>query len=261
MHRHSLDGYDLNNIAGNIFIRIIELFFIFSYSGVVKIETLPASALEEESGAFDDVGEGFCVVMSKRGRKEQKAAQLSKQNAAEIPAEQPSKPASIDTDDPSNAEVNSSSSTYLSISHSLIFQKSSTDPNQTNSTRARNGKSLPPRFNSKSSSTRQSKADQTYYYDQNYYYYDQNQYYDHDGSYYNYGNYNNQNQRQSSTRRKTRNQPQQEPIPTPEVRKPEVEKTSSNVMSNIQMWNPHTDNPISNPSKLIEKRKFDLEDQ
>lgn len=112
LHRHSLDGYDLNNIAGNVYNRMIELFFIFSYSGVVKIETLPASALEEESAAFDDGGEGFCVVMSKRGRKEQKAAQLSKQNATEVPAEQPSKPSSIDTDDPANNEVNSSSSTH-----------------------------------------------------------------------------------------------------------------------------------------------------
>jgi hypothetical protein len=96
-----------------------------------------------------------------------------------------------------------------------------------------------------------------YYYDQNYYYYDQNQYYDHDGSYYNYNNYNNQTQRQASTRRKPpRTQPSQETIPTIEGRKPETEKVSSNVMSNIQMWDPHTDSTISNPSKLIEKRKF-----
>lgn len=95
-----------------------------------------------------------------------------------------------------------------------------------------------------------------YYYDQNYYYYDQNQYYDHDGSYYNYGNYSNQTHRQSSARRKPRATTQQETNPTSEVRKIiEPEKTSSNVMSNIQMWNPHMDNPISNPSKLIEKRK------
>lgn len=50
---------------------------------MVKIETLPASALEEENEGLDDGGEEFCVVMSKRGRKEQKAAQLSKQNATE----------------------------------------------------------------------------------------------------------------------------------------------------------------------------------
>ena len=49
----------------------------------MKIETLPASALEEESTEFDDGGEKFCLVMSKRDRKEQKAAQLSKQNAIE----------------------------------------------------------------------------------------------------------------------------------------------------------------------------------
>lgn len=93
-----------------------------------------------------------------------------------------------------------------------------------------------------------------YYYDQNYYYYDQNQYYDHDGSYYNYGNYGTQTHRQSSTRRKPRNQSQQETNPPSEVRKTEPEKPSSNVMSNIQMWNPHMDTPMSNPSKLIEKR-------
>lgn len=219
----------------------------------MKIETLPASALEEENAAFDDSGEGFCVVMSKRGRKEQKAAQLIKQNAAEIPAEQPSKSASTDTDDPTNNEVINYSHLLRNLILSLM-QKSSTEAN---STRARNGKSLPPRFNSKSSSTRQSKADQAYYYDQNYYYYDQNQYYEHDGSYYNYGNYNNSNPRQSSTRRKARNPPQQEPNPIPETRKVEVEKTSSNVMSNIQMWNPHTDNPTS---KLIEKRMYSFEE-
>jgi hypothetical protein len=72
---------------------------------VVKIETLPASALEEESAAFDDGGEEFCVVMSKRGRKEQKAAQLSKQNAVELPNDQPIKPASIDNDEQQTNEV------------------------------------------------------------------------------------------------------------------------------------------------------------
>jgi hypothetical protein len=50
-------------------------------AGVVKIETLPAGALEEEENAFDDGGDEFCLVMSKRNRKEQKAAQMSKQNA------------------------------------------------------------------------------------------------------------------------------------------------------------------------------------
>ena len=72
---------------------------------MVKIETLPASALEEESTVFDDGGEEFCVVMSKRGRKEQKAAQLSKQNAVEISTDQPSKSASIDTDEQASNEV------------------------------------------------------------------------------------------------------------------------------------------------------------
>ncbi len=72
---------------------------------MVKIETLPASALEEESAAFDDGGEEFCVVMSKRGRKEQKAAQLSKQNAVELPNDQPIKPASIDNDEQQTNEV------------------------------------------------------------------------------------------------------------------------------------------------------------
>lgn len=82
-HRHSLDGYDLNNVAGNH--RSMTLVSSMkSLLGVVKIETLPAGALEEENSAFDDDGEEFCLVMSKRNRKEQKAAQLSKQNAIEI---------------------------------------------------------------------------------------------------------------------------------------------------------------------------------
>ena len=72
---------------------------------MVKIETLPASALEEESAAFDDGGEEFCVVMSKRGRKEQKAAQLSKQNAAELPNDQLTKTSSIDNDEQQSNEV------------------------------------------------------------------------------------------------------------------------------------------------------------
>jgi hypothetical protein len=189
--------------------------------------------------------------MSKRGRKEQKAAQLSKQIATDSTSDPITKAASIDTDEqPTN-------------------EKTSSDTNQTNPTRTRNGKSLPPRFNSKSSTqtTRQhnTKTDQSmYYYDQNYYYYDQSQYYDHDGSYYNYGNYN-QSHRQAPTRRKPRNQQHQEPNITEDhliERKNEpiiAEKnisTSSNVMSNIQMWNPHTDSTISNSSKLIEKRKL-----
>ncbi len=94
-----------------------------------------------------------------------------------------------------------------------------------------------------------------YYYDQNYYYYDQNQYYDHDGSYYNYNNYNNQTHRTIAPRRKPRTQQNQEPNPTIDERKIEPEKLSSNVMSNIQMWNPHTESTMSNSSKLIEKRK------
>ena len=72
---------------------------------MVKIETLPASALEEESSAFDDGGEEFCVVMSKRGRKEQKAAQLSKQNAVESSNEPLTKSASIDNDEQQTNEV------------------------------------------------------------------------------------------------------------------------------------------------------------
>jgi hypothetical protein len=71
----------------------------------VKIETLPAGALEEESTAFDDGGEEFCVVMSKRGRKEQKAAQLSKQNAVESTNDQPIKLTSIDNDEQQTNEV------------------------------------------------------------------------------------------------------------------------------------------------------------
>ena len=102
-----------------------------------------------------------------------------------------------------------------------------------------------------------------YYYDQNYYYYDQSQYYD-DNSYYNYGSYN-QSHRQTSTRRKPRNQQHQDSNAIDEhsnERKADsivVDKTHStpsNVMSNIQMWDPHTDSTISNPSKLIEKRKL-----
>jgi hypothetical protein len=217
-HRHSLDGYDLNNVAG-----------------VVKIETLPAGALEEESTAFDDGGEEFCVVMSKRGRKEQKAAQLSKQIAVEATNDQPIKTTSIDNDEQQTNEKSS---------------------NETNSTRTRNGKSLPPRFNSKSSnpSTRQNKTDHQNYYDENYYYYyGQNQYYDHDGSYYNYNNYN-QSHRPTSTRRKQQQKQHHETNSIVDERKIDTEKTSSNVMSNIQMWNPHTDNTISSSNKLIEKR-------
>lgn len=86
-------------------VHFIEIVFFFLLQGVVKIETLPASALEEESTVFDDGGEEFCVVMSKRGRKEQKAAQLSKQNAVEISTDQPSKSASIDTDEQASNEV------------------------------------------------------------------------------------------------------------------------------------------------------------
>ncbi|CAF0982507.1 unnamed protein product [Adineta ricciae] len=233
-HRHSLDGYDLNNVAG-----------------VVKIETLPAGALEEESAAFDDGGEEFCVVMSKRGRKEQKAAQLSKQNAIESLSEQMPKSTSIDNDEQQTNE------------------KSSNDDNQGSSTRTRNGKSLPPRFNSKSATRQQNAKNEhqnnsMYYYDQNYYYYDQSQYYD-DNSYYNYGSYN-QSHRQTSTRRKQRSQQHQDSNAIDEhsnERKADstvadkTHSTPSNVMSNIQMWDPHTDSTMSNPSKLIEKPTHD----
>lgn len=103
-HRRSLEGYDLNNVAG-----------------VVKIETLPAGALEEESTAFDDGGEEFCVVMSKRGRKEQKAAQLSKQNASESNAEPVTKTASIDNDEQQANEVNPSSFLCFAPARFLVF--------------------------------------------------------------------------------------------------------------------------------------------
>ncbi len=212
--------------------------------------------MEEESTAFDDGGEEFCVVMSKRGRKEQKAAQLSKQIAIETTTntnEQLTKTASIDNDEQATNE------------------KTSNDTNQTNSNRTRNGKALPPRFNSKTSTqtTRQhnTKTDHQnssmYYYDQNYYYYDQSQYYD--DSYYSYGNYNQSHRQQTSTRRKPRNPQQHETNLTDDhliERKIEpnttekIHSTSSNVMSNIQMWDPHTESTISHSSKLIEKRKF-----
>lgn len=102
------------------------------------------------------------------------------------------------------------------------------------------------------------------YYDQNYYYYDQSQYYDHD-TYYNYGNYNQSHRQQTSTRRKPRTQPSHDSHTADDhTNERKVEShttdknssTSSNVMSNIQMWDPHTDSTISNPSKLIEKRKL-----
>ena len=86
--------------------RVLKSFF-YSKRCSLKLKTLPAGALEEESTAFDDGGEEFCVVMSKRGRKEQKAAQLSKQNAIElIPTgtnnDQPTKSLSIDNDEQQN---------------------------------------------------------------------------------------------------------------------------------------------------------------
>ena len=97
-----------------------------------------------------------------------------------------------------------------------------------------------------------------YYYDQNsYYYYNQNQYYDQD-SYYNYGNYNSSH-RPPSTRRKARPTPHPIESTTNEEhlteRKHEpnlLEKStthSTNVMSNIDMWDPHTDNT----NKFIDK--------
>ena len=265
-------------------------------SGVVKIETLPAGALEEESTAFDDGGEEFCLVMSKRDRKEQKAAQLSKQNAIEsihqsgagestIKSIVPS--SSIDTDDAHETDVSALTASLAKHVLSLSFQKPANDLVQPGTARTRTGKSLPPRFNSKSSSqaTRQPHAakgehqnSSAYYYDQNeYYYYNQNQYYDQDSSYYSYGTYT-QSQRQPISRRKQRNQQQSQQQPSqrpPEQlqqeahaadeqplseRKIEVNPSekknalSSNVMSNIQMWNPQTENAMSNSHKLIEKR-------
>jgi predicted lipase len=103
-----------------------------------------------------------------------------------------------------------------------------------------------------------------YYYDQNnYYYYNQNQYYDQD-SYYNYGNYNGSH-RTTSTRRKQQRQVQHHDGNANdehtserkhETTLPEKGHTiSTNVMSNIDMWDPHTDNAtMSNTNKLIEKR-------
>jgi len=241
LHRHSLDGYDLNNVAG-----------------VVKIETLPAGALEEEGDAFDDGGEEFCVVMSKRGRKEQKAAQLSKQNALD------------------STETSTKTTPLPSTSNDpdeQLTNEKSTNENSTH--RSRGGKSLPPRFNSKSGNTRQqstTKGDNNmYYYDQNsYYYYNQNQYYDQD-AYYNYGNYNSTHRNPSTRRKQQRtNQQTAESNPTEEhltERKHEtniLEKPnpqSTNVMSNIDMWDPHTDHSMRHSKKLIEKpstheRKF-----
>ncbi|CAF1097369.1 unnamed protein product [Rotaria sordida] len=257
-HRHSLEGYDLNNVAG-----------------VVKIETLPASALEEESSTFDDGGEEFCVVMSKRGRKEQKAAQLSKQNAIES------------TNNTTTNIINDQTikSTSTTNDEQQTNEKISNETNQTNTTRTRNGKSIPPRFNSKTSNStirqhnikNDHQNSSMYYYDQNYYYHDQNQYYDqsqyydHDNSYYNYGNYNQSHRQQTSTRRKQRIQQNNHDIHTTDEQhlnerqknesniseKNHSTSSSSNVMSNIQMWDPHTDNTISNSSKLIEKPTHD----
>lgn len=104
-----------------------------------------------------------------------------------------------------------------------------------------------------------------YYYDQNsYYYYNQNQYYDQD-AYYNYGNYNSTHRNPSTRRKQQRtNQQTTESNPTDEhltERKHEtnvLEKPnpqSTNVMTNIDMWDPHTDHSMRHSKKLIEKRK------
>lgn len=106
-----------------------------------------------------------------------------------------------------------------------------------------------------------------YYYDQNsYYYYNQNQYYDQE-AYYNYGNYGS-TQRNPSTRRKQQrpNQTAAESNVNEEhlterkhetnlLEKPNVQPT--NVMSNIDMWDPQTENPVKTSKKLIEKRRND----
>ena len=173
---------------------------------------------------------------------------------------------------------------------SLPFQKPTNDLAQIGTARTRTGKSLPPRFNGKASSqaTRaphpakgENQNSSTYYYDQNqYYYYNQNQYYDQDASYYSYGTYA-QSQRQPISRRKQRNQQQQQQSQQPPSQQPPEQlqqeahaadeqplserkiegipsdkksSPSSNVMSNIQMWNPHAENAMSNSHKLIEKR-------
>ncbi|CAF4780749.1 unnamed protein product, partial [Rotaria socialis] len=76
----------------------------------------------------------------------------------------------------------------------------------------------------------------------------------------------NQSHRQPSTRRKQRSQQSHDANVVDDIgseRKPEVNiaekvhSTASNVMSNIQMWDPHTESTISNSSKLIEKPTHD----
>ena len=105
-----------------------------------------------------------------------------------------------------------------------------------------------------------------YYYDQNsYYYYNQNQYYDQE-AYYGYGNYNSSH-RNPSTRRKQPRSNQtaaesnvnEEPLTERKHATNLLEKPNAgqptNVMSNIDMWDPQTENPVKTSKKLIEKRR------
>lgn len=229
--------------------------------GVVKIETLPAGALEEEGSDFDNGGDDFCLVMSKRDRKEQKAAQLSKQNAIE--SNQQSSSTNVDL---SNKTTTVQSHVTETEDQATNEKLSSDATNQ----RTRNGKPAAQKAPGKStnSNSRQHNKNEhqnasMYYYDQNsYYYYSQNQYYDHD-SYYNYGNYNNSH-RQPSSRRKQRQSQTAETTTNETIsneRKHEQntsEKSSAlpaNVMSHIDMWDPHTEGTLSNNAKKpIEKR-------
>lgn len=249
--RHSLDGYDLNNVAG-----------------VVKIETLPAGALEEEGNGFDDGGDEFCLVMSKRDRKEQKAAQLSKQNAIE--ANQQNSTTNVDS-----SNKISTGNSNLNENEEQTSEKNSNEPlNQ----RSRSGKNSSARFNGKSTNpnVRQNKNEHqnasSFYYDQNnFYYYNQHQYYEQE-SYYNYGNYNSTH-RQSSARRKVRQSQNAENFSNEQISTEKKIETNvpekaaplaANVMSHIEMWDPQTENALTNNSrKTIEKpshdRKFNNE--
>ncbi|CAF0859649.1 unnamed protein product [Didymodactylos carnosus] len=176
-YRHSVEGYDLNNVAG-----------------VVKVETLPAGALEEEGTLADD-GEEFSVVMSRKERKEQKAAQL-RLNAAETKddssqqhhdqlditksqqqrthisnnkqAQDTSQTVSLNKQDEKSSNDATIASTLTSNDND---PSSTTNVNDTtSSSRTRAEKSVPPRFNSKSSGSGQHSSS-SYYYDQLYYYY------------------------------------------------------------------------------------------
>jgi hypothetical protein len=114
----------LVNKKTKIFFFLTDFFF---NKGVVKVETLPAGALEEESTVFDDGGEEFCIVMSKRGRKEQKAAQLSKQNAIESTGDQPIKSTlpstSVESDEQQGTEVKDRKENFLELNFFCVSRK------------------------------------------------------------------------------------------------------------------------------------------